>query len=193
MTKRKKRTKRVRRRGLGETSSAALQRKRASAGMDQKQIGLALLSFVGGAIVGAASGKLSGAIGVGAAGIGIWKKNLPVASFGAGMLIAPSLRTAAAESGTAVEGIEGFNLKDLAEGARERTVSYIQNIGRKFLPSPSQEATNGLAGSEQVTYFVNPYTRQEDQLDLSLLEKEQERVAQMAGGFADIDPTEQNF
>lgn len=155
--------------------------------MSRKELGLAMLSFFGGTVLGSAIGKYSGLSGLAFAGAGVWKKNLYATSFGAGMFLSTVAKPAGSTTTESVQGLGEFSV----DAMKENTMSYLKSLGSKLmLKAPASEGTNGLNGDE-VTYFINPYTQQQEALDLRALDKIQEKVVQMQG--TDMDFSERNF
>lgn len=153
MTQRRKRRKYKK---SGKTSSALGDTPVKEGKEVYKQLGLTVLSFAAGQIVGAAAGKFSGYAGALITGAGFWKKNIYATSFGAGMTLSES------------NGAAGFSI----ESIKERSMGYVKTVGEKFLsPLGTAESaavntattTNGLGeGEAPPKYFLNPYTENTD-------------------------------
>jgi hypothetical protein len=169
---------------------------KSTADMTRGQLGFTLLSFLGGSLLGATVGKYSGVAGIAAAGLGVWKQNVYATAAGAGLILAPH-RVPVEQGTSGVNGVDGFSVKEMTDNAK----NYFQNIGSKFTLKPSSTSnvsgTNGLGNNnEEVTYFMNPYSKRQDSLDLSELDRVSEQVAQMASqspGHSEVDPEDRNF
>jgi hypothetical protein len=161
------------------------------------ELGLAAASFFGGTVAGVMLGKYSSLLGLGVGAAGVWKKNLYATSFGTGMFFSPNMKqTIATESGTETSGLEGLNL----ESVKENTKAYFKNLAEKIMLKSGEESsttTSGLSGKEDVTYFINPYTRKTDQLDLSAMDKIQSQIAEMGRPmtrtYGEMDTPPENF
>ena len=107
--------------------------------------------------------------------------------FGAGT---KAITASSGTNGITDDEMDGFSI----DAVKDRAKSYFQSLGQRlYLPMPKQETTNGLAGDE-VNYFVNPYTRQNEMLDMSELDKVQSQVAQMNGAsMGDFEEEDRNF
>ena len=190
--KKRKRTSGTRTRSNSSAPAANILTKEVS----RKEIGLAVLSFFGGTIMGAALGKYSGLGGLAIAGLGAWKKNIYATSLGAGMFLSAVPKAA----GDATNGIEDEDMDGISmESIKENTKNYFQILASKLMlkAAPSQDGTSGLNGEDDVTYFINPYTQSSDKLDTSELDRIQEQIAQMNnpvnGTFGEPDFTQRNF
>ncbi|ABG58753.1 hypothetical protein [Cytophaga hutchinsonii] len=161
--------------------------------VSRKEIGVAVLSFFGGTIIGAALGKYSGLGGLAIAGLGAWKKNMYATSLGAGMFLSTVPKPMGdATNGISDEEMEGVSIASI----KENTKNYFQTLASKLMLK-SSEGTNGLSGEDDVTYFINPYTQGSGKLDTRELDRIQEQIAQMNnpvnGTFGEPDFTERNF
>ncbi len=176
----------------GRTLNGAVTGSASKNGMGRKEIGYAILSFFGGSVLGAVIGKPSGLVGVAVGGAGVFKKNIYAASIGAGMIFGAGTKAIVASSGTngiSDEEMDGFSMDAL----KERAKGYFQSLGQRlYLPVPKQEPVNGLNG-EEVNYFLNPYTSQNDALDMRELDKVSSQVAQMNGGSMGDFDEDRNF
>lgn len=146
--------------------------------------------------MGAALGKYSGLGGLAIAGLGAWKQNMCATSLGAGMF----LSTVPKPTGDATNGIEDEDMEGISiTSIKENTKNYFQTLANKLMlkTGSSQDGASGLAGEEDVTYFINPYTGRADNLDTRELDRIQEQIAQMNnpvnGTFGDTDLSERNF
>ena len=143
---------------------------------------LAGVSAAGGAL-GIIAGRPSLGIGVVLAGLGVWQKNAYLAAAGGSMAIAciPDYNKSTSQVKGISEEINGFDLKEFAQDAKQRAGLLWDNLAYKlYLPKKSDstttstvtdKTTNGLNGEEKVTYFVNPYNQANKQPDLSELNK----------------------
>ena len=149
-----------------------------------------LICIAGASLAGGALGIVTGrpSLGIGAvlAGLGIWQKNAYLAAVGGSMAIAciPDFNKSTTQVKGITEEINGFDLKEFAQSAKERAGLLWDNLAYKlYLPNKAEsvsttttstttdKTTNGLNGGEKVTYFVNPYNQQNKQPDLSELNK----------------------
>lgn len=147
--------------------------------------------------LGAAIGKHSFLVGLPVFGFGVYKGNNYISAAGLGMVMANGFQKAQAKT-TAVSGIDGFDLKQIANDAKERVTTFFSNFSDKLYIPPSSppatvpeqsEATSGL--DDQVTYFVNPYPAE---LDMSAIDRVQEQIAQMnQKGTAGLNDIEREF
>lgn len=179
------RTRKRRRTGLMGISSARSTGK----SLSRTDLGLAVASYFGGTIVGAAIGKYSGVAGLLTGALGLYKKNLPITSIGAGMLFSSAVKVTT-EGGSTTEGLNGTELSQ----APERVKNYLKTLGKKMLLKSGEDEVNGLNGDENVSYFINPYAESQTQLDLRQLDRIQEEIAAMNGPVnGDMGDFDQNF
>lgn len=144
--------------------------------------GLILLSGLAAGGAGAAIGKHS--IWPGLAGIlyGAYKDNNPyLIAAGLGFFLSNGYQTMAS-SQTTTQGVDGLDFKQLATEAKDRVGTFFKNFSEKlYLPTspPSTTPTTTVQGlgENDVTYFVNPYSKNE--LDMSALDRIQEQIAAM--------------
>lgn len=152
-----------------------------------KEGALMLLAAIAAGGAGAALGKHSFIAGIPVTLIGAHKQNKYVIAAGLGLVMSNGFQKAGANT-TTTEGVEGFDLKQIATEAKDRVGTFFKNFGEKLYLS--KETIAGLAGDdEQVTYFVNPYSNKE--LDMSAIDRIQEQIAQMSksgtSGLSEID------
>ena len=161
---------------------------------DWKGAGLQFAALIGGGFLGNVIGKPSVAIAMPILLYGVWQKKTWLLQLGGGMCLGYSVKREPAQATQTDSEVNGFDIKQIAEGAKGRAMDFFHSFAEKLyipasvLPSGSSgETTQGL--DDQVTYFVNPYGNKE--LDMSALDKVQEQIAQMnsAGmtGLSDID------
>jgi hypothetical protein len=81
-------------------------------------------------------------------------------------------------------------MKQIAEQAKDRVGTFFKNFSEKLYIKAEPTGTAGLAGEEQVTYFVNPYNAKE--LDMSAIDRIQEQIANMNGMNA-VEDMEREF
>lgn len=146
---------------------------------------LMLLAAIAAGGAGAALGKHSFIAGIPVTLIGVHKQNKYVIAAGLGLVMSNGFQKAGAT--TATESVEGFDMKQMASEAKDRVGTFFKNFGEKLYLS--KETIAGLAGDEQVTYFVNPYSNKE--LDMSAIDRIQEQIAQMNG--AGLNEIEREF
>jgi hypothetical protein len=155
--------------------------------------GLALLTAIAAGGAGAALGKHSLIAGVPVTLIGFHRKNPYLIAAGLGLTLSNGFQNKNAVA--PVQGVDGFDLKQIAEGAKDRVGTFFKNFSEKlYLPKSdtSMEATSGLEGKDdQVTYFVNPYNNAKE-LDMSAIDRIQEQIANMNKGTNGINAIEES-
>jgi hypothetical protein len=160
--------------------------------ISREQIGYAVLSFFGGALIasslsGTQAGKFTGAAGILTGGFGAWKKNLYATSFGAGMFFSGVNLPKPEQpvSGLEDETVMGIDFKSIADN----TKNYFKHLGAKLMLKEPETLTvtnstvNGLNGEEkeEVKYFLNPLAGEaSSEPDLSELNAIEEQMDQMA-------------
>lgn len=144
--------------------------------------GLMLLAGIAAGGAGAALGKHSLILGVPLVAFGVYKKSQWLAAAGLGLTLSNGFQKASVS--TPQETVSGFDPKQIAAEAKDRVVTFFKNFSEKlYLPaakpddqSDTSQTTNGL-GEDEVTYFVNPYSKSE--LDMSAIDRVQEQIAAM--------------
>ncbi len=143
--------------------------------LDMEQLGIGVAALV---VANMASsvclGNNSGIPGLVIMAAGAVKKNLYLTMAGAGMFLAGEHQTAQAAPVSTVpattNGVDGFDFANFKEKAKERAKGYLLHMAEKLhLPVPAS-AVNGMGDTDNVSYFVNPYT-QNQQIDMSALDK----------------------
>lgn len=188
MSKRKKRGKR-RNKGLSGVAATAPQKQRVIHTL--KEGGLMLLAALAGGGAGAAFGKHSLVAGIPVTLFGIYKNNKYITAAGLGVVLSNGFQRQGTTVGS-TEGVNGFDLKQIAANAKDRVGTFFQNFSEKlYLPKSTAMGELGQQ-EEQVTYFVNPYSNRE--LDMSAMDRIQEQIAQMnrpvEGHFEDLQQGE---
>jgi len=145
--------------------------------------GLVILAAIAAGGAGAALGRHSLIAGIPVTLFGFHRKNPYLIAAGLGLTLSNGFQN---QNKTAVQGVDGFDMKQIAEQAKDRVGTFFRNFSEKLYISKGAEpsATSGLAGEhgdEQVTYFVNPYNDNKD-LDMSAIDRLQEQIASMNGG-----------
>lgn len=157
--------------------------------------GLVLLTAIAAGGAGAALGKHSLIAGVPVTLVGFHKKNPYIIAAGLGLTLSNGFQNQN-KTATNVQGVDGFDLKQVAEGAKDRVGTFFKNFSEKlYLDKGEPSATAGLAGDnkeDQVTYFVNPYNDSKE-LDMSAIDRIQEQIAAMNQGMNAIEETEREF
>jgi hypothetical protein len=153
-----------------------------------KEGGLILLAAIAAGGAGAAIGKHSLIAGVPLTLIGIHRKNKYLIAAGLGLTLSNGFQKPGQSSTT--QGVDGFDLKQIAQGAKDRVGTFFENFkGKLYLtPAPVTTAADGI-DDEQVTYFVNPYNGT-GALDTSAIDRVQEQIAEMnknVNGLNDMD------
>jgi hypothetical protein len=156
--------------------------------------GLVLLAAIAAGGAGAALGKHSLLAGIPVTLIGFHKKNPYVIAAGLGLTLSNGFQN---QNKATVQGVDGFDIKQIAEQAKDRVGTFFKNFSEKLYIAKAAEptATAGLAGDqkeEQVTYFVNPYNDTKE-LDMSAIDRIQEQIAAMNGGMNAVEETEREF
>ena len=78
--------------------------------------------------------------------------------------------------------------------AKDRVGTFFKNFSEKLYINKGESATAGLAGDgkdEQVTYFINPYSKKE--LDMTAMDRIQEQIATMSGGMSTVGEVDREF
>lgn len=153
--------------------------------------GLVLLTAIAAGGAGAALGKHSLLAGIPVTLIGFHKKNSYLIAAGLGLTLSNGFQNKSAP----IQEVNGFDVKQIAEQAKDRVGTFFKNFSEKLYISKSEPTgTAGLAGEnneEQVTYFVNPYNNSKE-LDMSAIDRIQEQIANMNGMNA-VEETEREF
>ncbi len=147
--------------------------------MEQLGIGVAAL-VVSNMASSVCLGNNSGIPGLVIMAAGAVKKNLYLTMAGAGMFLAGEHSTTQAAPASTVlattNGVDGFDFASFKEKAKERAKGYLLHMAEKLhLPVPAG-AVNGMGDTDNVSYFVNPYT-QNQQVDMSALDKIQGQLS----------------
>ena len=154
--------------------------------------GLVLLTAIAAGGAGAALGKHSLLAGIPLTLLGFHKKNQYLIAAGLGLTLSNGFQNQ--NKTTAVQGVEGFDMKQMAEQAKDRVGTFFKNFSEKlYLSKGEPTATAGLAGEnseDQVSYFMNPYSAKE--LDMSAIDRIQEQIANMNGMNA-VEDMEREF
>lgn len=150
--------------------------------------GLVLLAAIAAGGAGAALGKHSLLAGIPVTLIGFHKKNPYVIAAGLGLTLSNGFQN---QNRVSVQGVDGFDIKQIAEEAKDRVGTFFKNFSEKLYIAKQAEptATAGLSGGqkdEQVTYFVNPYNDTKE-LDMSAIDRIQEQIATMNGGLNEVE------
>ncbi|HRJ29906.1 MAG TPA: hypothetical protein PLV21_06565 [Cyclobacteriaceae bacterium] len=156
--------------------------------------GLVLLAAIAAGGAGAALGKHSLLAGIPVTLVGFHKKNPYIIAAGLGLTLSNGFQN---QNKTTVQGVDGFDIKQIAEQAKDRVETFFKNFSEKLYIAKAAEptATAGLAGEnseEQVTYFVNPYNDTKE-LDMSAIDRIQEQIASMNGGMNAVEEVEREF
>lgn len=152
-----------------------------------KEGGLMLLAAIAAGGAGAAIGKHSLIAGVPLTLIGIHRKNKYLIAAGLGLTLSNGFQKPG--QSTSMQGVEGFDMKVLAQEAKDRVGTFFQNFKEKLYLAPS--GTAGLGEDEQVTYFVNPHSSKE--LDMSAIDRIQEQIAEMNRNVSGLNETDREF
>lgn len=153
--------------------------------------GLVLLAAIAAGGAGAALGKHSLLAGIPVTLVGFHKKNPYIIAAGLGLTLSNGFQN---QNKATVQGVDGFDIKQIAEQAKDRVGTFFKNFSEKLYISKAAEpnATAGLAGEEPVTYFVNPYNDTKE-LDMTAIDRIQEQIAAMNGGMNAVEETEREF
>jgi len=153
-----------------------------------KEGGLILLAAIAAGGAGAAIGKHSLLVGVPLTLLGIHKKNKYLVAAGLGMTLSNGFQ----KKGQTTQGVEGFDLTKIAQGAKERVGTFFENFKGKLYLSPTPPTTTDGLGEDEVTYFVNPYNGT-GEIDMSAIDKVQEQIAQMNKNVSGTSEIEREF
>lgn len=149
--------------------------------------GMVLLAAIAAGGAGAALGKHSLIAGIPVTLIGFHKKNPYLIAAGLGLVLSNGFQNQ--NKSAPVQGVEGFDLKQITEEAKDRVGTFFKNFSDKlYLTKTVSPGTSGLEGDEQVTYFVNPYSAKE--LDMSAIDRIQEQIANMNKGTSGLSTEE---
>ena len=151
-----------------------------------------ILAAVAASGAGAAIGKHSLAMGVPVILLGAYKKNLYITAAGLGLALSNGFQNATKTS-TTTNGVNGFDIKEIAQGAKDRMSTFFDNFKEKlYLPaSTTSTATDGLGENDNVKYFINPYGNKE--LDLSAMDRVNAQVNADAGTGRFEDDTDREY
>lgn len=189
---RKKRRKHT---GALSGTAQASQQKKKDVTATLKEGGLILLAAIAAGGAGAAVGKHSLVIGLPVTLLGIYKGNKYITAAGLGFVLSNGFQRKDAPKTT--EGVDGFDLKMLAEQAKDRVGTFFQNFSDKlYIPKATESAgTSGLGEGEtkedKVTYFINPHSDKD--LDMSAIDRIQEEIAAMSQPVNGDFDTEREF
>jgi len=155
--------------------------------------GLVLLAAIAAGGVGAALGKHSLLAGIPVTLVGFHKNNPYIIAAGLGLTLSNGFQKNQTQDQAKVEGVDGFDMKQIAEQAKDRVGTFFKNFSEKlYISTAEPTATAGLAGEnseEQVTYFVNPYNT-EKEIDMSAIDRVQEQIANMSAGTNGMNAVE---
>ena len=157
-----------------------------------KEGGLMLLAAIAAGGAGAAIGKHSLALGIPVTLAGAYKKNPYIIAAGLGLAMSNGFQNATKTS-TTTNGVNGFDIKEIAQGAKDRMSTFFDNFKEKlYLPATTApSATDGLGENDNVRYFINPYGTKE--LDLSAMDRINAQVNAGAGTSGFDDDTDREF
>jgi hypothetical protein len=149
--------------------------------------GLVILAAIAAGGAGAALGKHSLLAGIPVTLLGFHKNNPYIIAAGLGLTLSNGFQN---QNKTTVQGVDGFDVKQIAAEAKDRVGTFFKNFSEKlYISKPAEpSATAGLSGGQgedQVTYFVNPYNTKE--LDMSAIDRIQEQIATMNGGLNEME------
>ena len=154
--------------------------------------GLVILAAIAAGGAGAALGKHSLLAGIPVTLLGFHKSNPYIIAAGLGLTLSNGFQN---QNKPTVQGVDGFDMKQIAEEAKDRVGTFFKNFSEKLYISKAEPTgTAGLAGEnneEQVTYFVNPYNNSKE-LDMSAIDRIQEQIANMNGMNA-VEEMEREF
>jgi hypothetical protein len=183
-TKRKKGKKSKKRGGLSGFTGAVSKGKALDA---LKEAGLMLVAGIAGGGAGAAIGKSSLLLGIGTTLAGAYFESKYVIAAGLGLAVS----NVPATKSSNVSGVDGFDIKQIAQDAKDRVGQYFDNFKEKLYIPASGSTTNGLHGGENVKYFINPYNSND--LDMSALDRVNEEVVAMNEGTAGLFDIDREF
>ena len=150
--------------------------------------GLVILAAIAAGGAGAALGKHSLLAGIPVTLLGFHKGNAYITAAGLGLIMSNGFQN---QNKPTVQGVDGFDMKQIAEEAKDRVGTFFKNFSEKLYISKAAEpsTTAGLSGDqkeEQVTYFVNPYNDTKE-IDMSAIDRIQEQIASMNGSLNEME------
>jgi len=166
-----------------------------------EQGGLMLLAAIAAGGVGAVLGRHSFVAGIPVAIGGLYLDNKYMTAAGIGLAMSNGFQSKS--TSTTTKSMNGFDLKQVAQDAKDRVAQYFDNFKEKlYIPatpaesSATSSSTDGLGKSQEAQYFINPYSTKD--LDLSAMDRVEQHVAAMnqvtgsrsgtgTNGFEDID------
>ena len=184
----------VKRKSKSKKGLAGIVQGKQGYGATAKEALLMLAAAIAAGGAGAALGKHSFFAGIPVTVLGVHKQNKYIIAAGLGLVMSNGFQkqgeTTATTTATAeAESVEGFDFKQITSDAKDRVGTYFKNFGEKLYLSKATIA--GLAGDEDVSYFVNPYSNKE--LDMSAIDRIQEQVAQMSQPTYGLNETDREF
>lgn len=186
-TKRKKGERSKKQGGLSGFTDAISKRKGKALGALGGMLGVLAAGIAAGG-AGAAMGRHSLLASAPVAFIGAYTENkyIIAAAVGLAACNVPSIL-----SGN-VNGVDGFDLKQIAQNAKDRVGQYFDNFKEKlYIPASKSDGTNGLQGGEEVKYFINPYNSND--IDMSALDRVNDEVLAMNEGTAGLFDIDREF
>ncbi len=150
--------------------------------------GLVILAAIAAGGAGAALGRHSLIAGIPVTLLGFHKNNPYIIAAGLGLTLSNGFQN---QSKSNVQGVDGFDVKQIAEQAKDRVGTFFKNFSDKLYLSKKEDPASktALAGGdndEQVTYFVNPYQNSKE-LDMSAIDRIQEQIASMNGTMSEVE------
>jgi len=168
-----------------------------------KNGGILVLATIGGGFLGAALGKHSLFVGVPVAMAGKYFNNEYIVAAGLGMSVSNGFQNAN-KSLNGTGEVDGFDVKQIAQDAKDRVGKFFDNFKEKLYMAPAEgndsktatsttgdSGTNGLGASDNVQYFINPMSTKD--LDLSAMERVEQQVAALNRGTNGLDDIDREF
>lgn len=152
-----------------------------------------VVGVIGGGVAGALLGRLSFFVGAAVTGVGHFVKSRVTSVLGMGMMASGTFQS--------MQGVNGEPKTEL-EGVKERLLTLKDDMKRRIFldkvlkSKPKEEkradekATNGLG---QVQYFSYPNAEESiGDLDMSALDKIQQKIANSAAKYSEVDSVSGN-
>lgn len=150
--------------------------------------GLLVLTAIAAGGAGAAVGRHSLLAGVPVAILGYYKKNNYLIAAGLGLTLSNGFQNPI--KSPTVQGVDGFDMKQIADQAKDRVSTFFKNFSDKLYLPKAETGTAGLEGNgDEVTYFVNPYNNSAE-LDMSAIDRLQQEIAEMNGQTSGVNTEE---
>lgn len=150
-----------------------------------------VVGVIGGGVAGALLGRLSFFVGAAVTGVGHFVKSRVTSVLGMGMMASGTFQS--------MQGVNGGSKTEL-EGVKDRLLILKDDMKRRIFldkvlkskegKKTDEKATNGLG---QVQYFSYPNAEESiGDLDMSALDKIQQKIANSAAKYSEVDSVSGN-